>query len=239
MLVFIDIETIPDQTAGAVDKIAKDLEVKPPSTHNKPDFIKDLGLGDQGKYKSVGELKDLWVDRFAEEKRIEQAKEKWLKTSFDGGKGELCCVGVGTSLDDVTSFIGNETSILNALESWINTKSDFIRERPEVTFIAHHKGFDLPFLFKRMVINGISPSYKFNPYGRKHICTMELWEGFNGKISLDNLADQLGVKGKSKGFTGADVWPMFQEGRDEEIAEYCEDDVRVLIECYNKIKFNK
>lgn len=231
MNVFIDIETIPDQTAGAVASIAENLEVKAPNL-TKPKLIEALNLGDQGKYKTVDELKELWVAEFAESEKENQATEQWLKTSFDGGKGQLCCVGIARGGDPVITLTGSEKQILESVNL-------LLKEYPSVTFVAHNKKFDLPFLFKRFVINGIEPQFIFDAHAKKHICTMELWEGFGGRISLDNLAKQLGLGGKYEGMDGSQVWPEFKAGSIDKIAEYCADDVRLLREIYNKINFIK
>lgn len=229
MNVFIDIETIPDQTVGAVASIAESLEVKAPSL-TKPKLIEALNLGDQGKYKTVDELKELWVATFAESEKENQATEQWLKTSFDGGKGQLCCVGIAVGDLPVITLTGSEKQILESVNV-------LLKEYPSVTFVAHNKKFDLPFLFKRFVINGVEPQFNFDAYTKKHICTMELWEGFGGRISLDNLAKQLGLGGKYEGMDGSEVWPEFKAGNIDKIAEYCADDVRLLREIYNKINF--
>jgi len=229
--VFIDIETIPDQTVGAVASIAENLEVKAPGL-TKPKLIEALDLGEQGKYKTVDELKELWVAEFAESEKENQATEQWLKTSFDGGKGQLCCVGIARGDDPVITLTGSEKQMLESINV-------LLKEYPSVTFVAHNKKFDLPFLFKRFVINGVEPQFSFDAYAKKHICTMELWEGFGGRISLDNLAKQLGLGGKYEGMDGSQVWPEFKVGNIDKIAEYCADDVRLLREIYNKINFIK
>lgn len=231
MNVFIDIETIPDQTVGAVASIAENLEVKAPGL-TKPKLIEALDLGEQGKYKTVDELKELWVAEFAESEKENQATEQWLKTSFDGGKGQLCCVGIARGDDPVITLTGSEKQMLESINV-------LLKEYPSVTFVAHNKKFDLPFLFKRFVINGVEPQFSFDAYAKKHICTMELWEGFGGRISLDNLAKQLGLGGKYEGMDGSQVWPEFKVGNIDKIAEYCADDVRLLREIYNKINFIK
>lgn len=238
MQVFIDIETIPNQDKLAISKIAEDLEVKAPSNYNKPDYLKDLNLDDQGKYKTIPELKDLWVKEFSESKKIEQAEDKWLKSSFNGSEGELCCVGISTCDSEVVTYVGSELDILSGVNDFVSHMSPLLIEKPKPIFIAHNKAFDLPFLFKRMVINKVEPSFKFNPYDRAHICTMELWEGFNGKVSLNSLAKTLGLGGKFKGMDGSQVWPEFKAGNIGKIAEYCKDDVRLLKSIYNTITFN-
>lgn len=231
MNVFIDIETIPDQTVGAVASIAENLEVKAPNL-TKTKLIEALNLGDQGKYKTADELKELWVATFAESEKENQATEQWLKTSFDGGKGKLCCVGIAIGDNQVITLTGEEKQILESVNV-------LLKEYPSVTFVAHNKKFDLPFLFKRFVINGIEPQFNFDAYAKKHVCTMELWEGFGGRISLDNLAKQLCLGGKYEGMDGSQVWPEFKAGNIDKISEYCADDVRLLREIYNKINFIK
>ena len=90
-LVTIDIETIPDQSENAIADIAEHLTVKAPDL-TKPKLIDALELGSDGKFKTAPELKEMWVDRFGEQAKQEQAEAKWLKTSFDGGCGQICCI---------------------------------------------------------------------------------------------------------------------------------------------------
>ena len=41
---------------------------------------------------------------------------------------------------------------------------------------------------------------------------------------MDRICKILGIPGK-EGMDGSQVWPAFQEGRHDEIAAYCRDDV--------------
>jgi len=238
MNIFIDIETIPDQTPGAVDLIKSELTVKAPDL-TKPKLIDALDLGSDGKFKTVPELKELWIEKFGDEAKEQQAKEKWLKTSFDGAKGQICCICASTG-GKIASFTGGEKTILTSLNQWLIEKYSFDQYQPDVTFIAHNKAFDLPFMHKRFIINKIKPEFKFKPHARHPVnfCTMEEWSGFNGKVSLDNLCGYLGVKGKLEGMDGSKVWPEYQQGNIDKITEYCIDDVRCLIDVYNRLTFN-
>lgn len=233
---FIDIETIPDQTTGAVIEIASTMEVKPPSSYNKPDFIRDLGLGEDGKYTTLPELKDRWVREIGETKRNDLAKDEWLKTSFNGDHGEICSISVIHGGVTFTHTAPSEQEVLTKFNDAMCRFIDLDRAMVEVTFCAHNKAFDLPFLFKRMVINSIKPCFIFNPYSRNHICTMELWNGYGGRISLDKLCKILGIAGKGD-VDGSVVWPMFQAGEFEKIAEYNASDVEKLVQVYNRMKF--
>lgn len=235
MRVFIDIETIPDQSEGAIDRIAEEIEVKVPSDLTKPKLMDALGTDD--KYKTVAELKEMWLEKFGKEQKLEQAKEKWLKTSFDGLYGQVICIGaeVEHSGEKFCQCTGCEEDLLDSFWDWIAENSN----SPELEFIAHNKKFDLPFIFHRSVINNCKPPLHFDPYHRKHECTMELWAGFGGRIGLDRLAGALGLEGKEEGMSGADVWPEYQKGLKSlpKIAKYCAQDVEVLKAVYNRIKF--
>jgi predicted PolB exonuclease-like 3'-5' exonuclease len=234
MQIVIDIETIPDQTKDAVKKIAETLTVKAPSSYNKPDFIKDLNL-DQSKYKSVSELRELWVQELGEPKKIEQAKEQWLKTSFDGGRGQIACIVIKIIDEDLTiEFSGDEKNILTQFWNTVNEKTEL------PFFIAHNAKFDLPFLWHRSVVNNVKSAPKFNPHGRhgnNHFCTMEAWAGFGGRISLNNLADILGEGSKTDGMDGSQVWPEYQAGNIDKIVSYCVDDVELTSRVYKRLRF--
>jgi len=74
------------------------------------------------------------------------------------------------------------------------------------------------------------------PWGEQVFDTMTEWAGLKDKISLGRLCKVLGLKGKD-GMTGADVWPTVQDGRLDEVAEYCREDVRRVREIYQRMTF--
>jgi len=240
--VYIDLETIPDQTPNAVDLIMEDMVVKAPDL-TKPKLIEALAMDpSQGKYKQVSELKEMWIEKFGEEAKKEQATEKWLKTSFDGGKGEICCIGVSINGNTRVIYSESEDYMLAELNSFIVESSPFDTDNPSinVNFIAHNAKFDLPFLHKRFVINGIKPQFKCNfngHHGQHHYCTMEEWAGFNSRISQDSLCKILGLPLKD-GMDGSQVWPEYQKGNIEKIAEYCKSDVETVIAIHKRLTWS-
>ena len=123
MRVFIDIETIPDQSDGAIDRIAEEIEVKVPSSLTKPKLMDALGVDD--KYKTVDELKEMWLDKFGKEQKLEQAKEKWLKTSFDGLYGQVICIGAEVEHlgEKFCQCTGDEVDLLESFWDWILDRS--------------------------------------------------------------------------------------------------------------------
>ena len=220
MNVFIDIETIPDQREGALDKFIK--EVSAPAQYKKPESI-EKWIADNGK---------------------KEGENKWLKTSFDGAKGQICCICYAIDDGEVKRFyvesVGAENGLLNHFNSQLREDLSLRDATLTPYFIGHYiKGFDLPFLFKRMVINDVEPQFKLKAFGRHGVDfydTMEAWEGFKGSISLDNLAKALGFNAKHN-ITGADVWPMFKDKRYQDISNYCVDDVEAVRKVYNKLNF--
>ena len=215
---YIDIETLPEQNPNMDDY--KSL-VKAPGNMKKQETI----------------------DKWMEENLESEAEKLWLKTSFDGGKGQICCIVV--SYAGITeSIVGEEGKILTKLNDVINIFDprgnivDKPRTKAEVNFIAHNAKFDLPFLHKRFVVNGIKPQFKCNfngRHGQHHFCTMEEWAGYNGRISQDNLCKILGIESSKDKMDGSQVWPEYQKGNIDKIAEYCADDVRALIEIHKRL----
>jgi hypothetical protein len=107
------------------------------------------------------------------------------------------------------------------------------------------KNFDIPMLSKRMVINGllppsILPSYDTKPWEIKAIDTKELWQfgSYTSIGSLDLMCVSMEVPTSKDGeITGEKVHDAYwNEGKLKQIAEYCEKDVKVLIDIIKKFK---
>ena len=242
MKIVIDIETIPDQTPNAIELIMEDLVVKAPDL-TKPKLIDLLGLDQkEGKFKTIAELKELWLSENEHTAKREQAEEKWLKTSFDGGKGQICCVVMQFIETGVVAKIsGSEENILNNINEVIKDNSRQSNNSVKPYFIGHNSiSFDIPFLHKRFVINNIKPEFELVAHARHGVNafdTMTEWAGYNGRISMDNLAKTLGIAGKTDGMDGSQVWPEYQKGNIQKIVDYCEDDVLCTSEIYKRLTF--
>lgn len=217
MKVFFDIETIPVQNEELINQIA--IDIKPPATIKKAETL--------AKWES--------------EEKQSAIEDAIAKTSFDGAYGQICCIGWAIDDQEPCSSIGTEKMIISTFFSHLNSSFDPSTMRNPV-FIGHNVSqFDLRFLFQRAVINGIKPP-KFIPFHAKSwddtiFDTMTYFAGYGNRISLDKLCKALGIEGK-KGITGADVWPMFKEGKINEIAEYCRHDVEITRQVYERLTFS-
>lgn len=113
-------------------------------------------------------------------------------------------------------------------------------------FLCGHnvKGFDIPMLAKRMIINGILPpkilpGHDTKPWEIKALDTKEFWQygGYGSIASLELMCVCLGVESsKTMEITGNKVHDAFWTKKDiDGIVKYCEKDVSVLIDVIEKL----
>jgi DNA polymerase elongation subunit (family B) len=254
--VFIDLETIPSQDPAILDAIRKAVagNFKAPSTLTKEQAAADLGMTDPGeiKFTSKDSMIAKWVARFRDEKAEDVAQEEYRKTCFDGGKGHIAVIGL--AFDDarpISGYVEDRDGVFDiSLErAVIDLAFERISEhynpakdmRP--VFVGHNvTGFDLRFLFQRAVVLGIKPPacipFGARPWDAHVFDTMTAWAGHGNRISLDSLCAALGIEGKGS-IDGSQVWPMIQEGRIAEVAEYCRHDVEITRNAFYRLSFAK
>lgn len=113
-------------------------------------------------------------------------------------------------------------------------------------FLCGHnvKGFDIPMLAKRMIINGILPpkilpGHDTKPWEIKALDTKEFWQygGYGSIASLELMCVCLGVESsKTMEVTGNKVHEAFWVKKDiDGITKYCEKDVSVLVDVIQKL----
>lgn len=240
---FFDLETIPDMRQGAREKYLADgaANFKAPSTLTKEKAAIDLGLTDKDeiKFTSKDAMISKWEAKFAVEKAAEYADAEWRKTSFDGGYGSICVIGYAFDDEPIKTIICNDEQ--KAIGDFL-FDIHLAREADHfagLEFIGHNViGFDLPFIWKRAVINtfphAIFPKDARHGNG-KVFDTMVAWAGFKDRVSLDNLAGILGLpshKGEMDGSMVCDAWLA---GKKDEIAAYCAKDVELTRNIYRMI----
>lgn len=210
---FIDIETIPSQCAAV--KVAIRNEIKPPA---------NIKLE-----KSIA----AWMEENADS----AAEDAWLKTSFDGGRGEVVCIGWAVDDEPVQSLCRQ----IDEPEDHL-LKSFFSMVDGEYQVIGHNVlAFDMRFLFHRAVILNTPPTLtlrqdeRYN--GAKCFDTMLAWAGWGNRISLKKLCLLLGIPVKSGGIDGSMIWEYMQAGKIVEVADYCREDVEAVRAIYNRMNF--
>jgi len=232
MNIYFDIETIPAQDPVAIEFIKADIEKQ------------KLSVKAPGNYKDQEKI-DAYI-KAEVEKLDTEFDATYRKTSFDGGLGEICCIGYAIDDNDARSIYGDtEFNILNkfyrVLQEHYNPSS---QQRPK--FIGHNiVNFDLRFIFQRSVMVGVRPPmmlpFNAKPWDESIFDTMTAWAGHGNRVSLDKLCKifNIPLKGSEIGeeIDGSKVWDFYQAGRIEDIATYCEGDVERTRQAYKRMTF--
>ena len=214
---YFDIETVPAQDPAIRAELA--ASVQAPAQYKKPESIAE------------------WLA----ENREREAEAAWLKTSFDGGVGQIVCIGWADGDGDPRAFFANDLSRkeeVYVIESFFRAVS----AAGSRTFVGHNIiGSDLPFLWKRCMVLGIRPPSLFprnpKPWSELVTDTMLLWDpAQRSGGSMDRLCRLLGIPGKGD-ISGADVWPLAQAGKFEQIAAYCCGDVERTRSLHRRMTF--
>lgn len=162
--------------------------------------------------------------------------------------GKVVCVSLGFATKEgkikLQSFYGkDEVDILKKVR-------DIFNKVDSMGFILcgqNIKNFDIPFLAKRYVINGLKiptifPNHDTKPWEMKILDTKEVWS-FNGKYglsSLDLICMSLQIDSPKNGdIKGSNVSVNFWVDNYKEIKDYCEKDVKALIDIITKLNLLK
>jgi len=162
--------------------------------------------------------------------------------------GKIICISVGyfKMMGDsrklrVTSFHGDEVSILNEFKNLLETHFN----RPHHLLCAHNgKEFDFPYIARRMIIHAIDLPFKLNLFGKKpwevpHLDTLELWKFGDYKTftSLKLMAHVLGIPSPKDDIDGSQVRHVYYEDNDiDRIVTYCEKDTITVAQILLKLR---
>jgi hypothetical protein len=228
MNTYIDIESIPEQPEFESKRAIAET-ISHPAAMKKAETIREWNEG-LGKY--AGE-KEAAIDK------------AYRSTSFNGAKGQICSISFAVADREIISFTDRdgEKALLSSFVEALMKELDIAGhgQRPPF-FIGHYlSGFDLKFLFHRLVINGIQTAFDLHFNGRHdqhYYDTMIAWAGYKDRISQDNLCKALGIEGKPDGIDGSKVWDFYKEGRIDEIEEYNRDDVDKVRQIHKRLTFS-
>lgn len=212
----IDAETIPLDDPSVREEIARSIVM--PGQISKP------------------ETAQAWEAT----KKPALVEEAFARGGLSASTGRICCIGVVTNATQM-SFCGPDESEL------LRLAYDYIGAMPDpITFAGHNLvGFDLPFLRQRSIVNGIKPPPSLRNAWNAKPCdtdrvfdTMLQWShDRQQRISLDRLCKLLGIESpKANGIDGSKIWPMWQEGKLQEIANYCVADCVATLEVVKRIQ---
>lgn len=232
MLIFIDVETIPSQAPGARESVRASL--KPPATLKKPESIAAWWANE--------------ADAAADEAYRKQALDGGLQGEIisvaiadDSGRDWVACRLPGEPEDDLLA------SVFYTVEEWTHDDARaMLPGRAEVfpvddhQLVAHNAAFDVPMLWRRTTVLGLTrPSWLPGPMaraGRDYTCTMAMWAGYGGRVSLDALCRALDIESpKAEGMDGSQVFDAWLDGRVEEIERYNLADVKATRHAFRRL----
>lgn len=152
--------------------------------------------------------------------------------------GEIVCIGVHkktATTDRTISLIGDEKDIL--IRFW-----DIIANFKGVFVSFNGKKFDVPFIIKRSIVHGVeSTNKKFHDtYPFKNFPHYDVWQALvenrGEAVSLRLACDVFGVPSpKEEGIKASEVAQAYEDGRIQEISDYCIRDVVATYKVYKKI----
>ena len=169
--------------------------------------------------------------RSATSTRREVTFEDYLHgTSLDPNFGQILCIGYAIDDEGGTNVIhgDDERGILE--EFWQIAQ-------PATKLIGHNAvAFDVPFLWKRSIMNRVKPSLDLTDPSLIGD-TMLLWDLLMPRkhTSLDLLAKLFGIPTSKSEMSGAEVYDYYRAGKLQAIYDYCARDVEVTRAVYRKL----
>jgi uncharacterized protein YprB with RNaseH-like and TPR domain len=195
--------------------------------------------------------RELWEKKSRSLKDEGDPEELYQKAGLFAEFGRIICISVGFFHQEegtrhlrITSYAQeDEAELLKGFAELLERSSP----KGDRLLCAHNgKNFDLPFIARRMLAQGIPlPSSlrvaEMKPWEMPFLDTMDLWRfgERGGSVSLDLLAYTLGIPSPKDDIDGSEVGMVYwEEGDLDRIRTYCEKDVQtlaqVLIRLYNE-----
>ncbi len=192
-------------------------------------------------------LKGLW-DKKSKYFRSdeESAGDVYQRAGIYAEFGKIVCISVGfivVSGDERTlrekSYAGHDEKVL------LNEFADMLSKNSRKFLCGHNiKEFDIPYIARRMLINGVTLPSSLNIAGKKpwevnFIDTLELWKfgDFKHYTSLNLLTNIFNIPSPKDDIDGSEVAGVYYEENDvERIARYCEKDVLATTQLFLRFK---
>jgi 3'-5' exonuclease len=165
-------------------------------------------------------------------------KDMFVRAGIYAEFGKVICISVGSmkysegrNAFKLKSFYGDDEKVLlTEFVEMMNKQGS----RKEPMLCGHNiKEFDIPFLSRRLLVNGIRFPSLLDLAGKKpwevsHMDTMELWKfgDYKNFTSLDLLATIFNIPTPKDDIDGSDVARVYYEEKNiERIKTYCQKDV--------------
>ncbi len=192
---------------------------------------------------------------FEAKNRFQISPDKSIEQIFEerGGIlaefGKIVCISVGMLHEGsqgrsirLKSFYHDDEETL--LQQFKRLLDDHYNTQYHVLCGHNSKEFDIPYICRRMLINGVALPNILQIAGKKpweinHIDTMELWKfgDYKSYTSLSLLCHVMDIPTPKDDISGADVARVYYEDNDiERVMVYCEKDVVALIQLFLRLQ---
>ncbi|MCE2686364.1 MAG: 3'-5' exonuclease [Cryomorphaceae bacterium] len=192
---------------------------------------------------------------FEAKNRFQISPDKSIEQIFEerGGIlaefGKIVCISVGMLHEGsqgrsirLKSFYHDDEETL--LQQFKRLLDDHYNTQYHLLCGHNSKEFDIPYICRRMLINGVALPNILQIAGKKpweinHIDTMELWKfgDYKSYTSLSLLCHVMDIPTPKDDISGADVARVYYEDNDlERVMVYCEKDVVALIQLFLRLQ---
>ena len=164
--------------------------------------------------------------------------------------GKIICISIGYFRKEGNQWQFRIRSFSNEAEkdllgSFLDTVTQMEAVQNNWSFCGHNiKEFDIPFICRRLLINGISiPPYldfqNMKPWETNIIDTFQYWRfgDYKNYTSLQLMAAALGVPSSKDDIDGSKVGEVYWKAKDlQRIVTYCEKDVQATANIVLRLK---
>ena len=193
-------------------------------------------------------LQELWAHKSQYQRKDETPKEFYGRAGIWAEFGKIVCISVGIFTNSggnhpglrIKSFADHDEKQL------LQDFSKMLSGQPLSLILCAHNGkeFDLPYICRRMLINGVQfpPHLQIQskkPWEIPHLDTMELWKfgDYKNYTSLKLLAACMNVPSPKDDIDGSQVGEVYWTNKDlGRIAAYCQKDVLTVAQLILKFK---
>lgn len=173
------------------------------------------------------------------------ARELYNRAAIYAEFGKIVCISVGIFAEEkfvLHSFADRDEKAL--LVDFSRTMGKWLNDRTRAICGHNAKEFDIPFIARRMLVNGLKLPAMLDIAGKKpweiaHLDTMELWKFGDYKhfTSLELMAAIFDIPTPKDDINGSQVGQVFWLDNDlARIATYCQKDVLTTARLYLKLR---
>jgi len=186
----------------------------------------------------------LWDKKTHNQRKEETAEEFYKNAGIQAEFGKIICISAGLFTKGggfrVKSFAShNEAEMLQNF-------AEMLKSRPNNLILCGHnaKEFDIPYICRRMLVNGIKLPEQLCISGKKpweicHLDTMEMWKfgDYKNFTSLTLLATIFGIPTPKDDIDGSMVGSVYWiDNQLDRICVYCQKDVVTTAQLLKRFK---